>query len=122
MVTVKTKDELASAINDNEIEIVIVNKELGRSVCRIKATGNVAWLVAAGAIGVAITSVLATAGTIGTVVAAPSFVAATASLGGISVATAAVGIGVAGGGIAVLNKLRNYKISEKSDGRVVLKR
>lgn len=122
MAKVRTKDELVKAINNNEFEITITNDELGRSVIRIKAVGAVAWLAAVGAIGVAITSMVSTGGTIGSVVAAPSFAVAATSLGGISVATAAVGIGVAGGGIAVLNKLRDYKIVEKSDGKVILRR
>ena len=122
MAKVQTKDELVKAINNNEFEITITNDELGHSVIRIKAVGAVAWIAAVGAIGVAITSMVSTGGTIGSVVAAPSFAVAATSLGGISVATAAVGIGVAGGGIAVLNKLRDYKIVEKSDGKVILRR
>ena len=122
MAKVQTKDELVKAINNNEFEITITNDELGRSVIRIKAVGAVAWLTAASAIGVAITSMVSTGGTIGSVVAVPSFAVAATSLGGISVATAAISIGVAGGGIAILNKLRDYKIVEKSDGKVILRR
>lgn len=114
MSKVKTEKELAKAVKNNEIEIT-VEGDLAKKVVRIKAVGDVAWLVAAGAIAVAITSVLTAPTTAGisAAVGAPAMAATVATLGGVSVTTAAVAIAVAGGGEACLNKLREYDIVKK---------
>ncbi len=123
MAKVKTKEELAKAVKNNEDEIIIEG-DLKNKVIRIKAVGSVAWGVAAIALGVAITAILTSPGTMGisSALSLPAAAAAIPALGGVSVTTAAIGIAVAGGGIACLNKLREYKIVEKSDDRVVLKK
>lgn len=42
--------------------------------------------------------------------------------GGTSIATAAIGIAVAGGGVSVLNKLREYDIKEQGPEHVILRK
>ena len=123
MANVNTEKELAKAIKNEEMEIIIEG-DLAKKVVRIKAVGNVAWLVAAGAIAVAIAGVLTAPTTAGisAAVGAPAMAATVVTLGGVSVTTAAVAIAVAGGGVACLNKLREYSIVKKSDNKVVLKR
>lgn len=123
MARVSTEKELAKAVKNEEMEIIIEG-DLAKKVVRIKAVGNVAWLVAAGAIAVAITSVLTAPTTAGisAVVGAPAMAATVTTLGGVSVTTAAVAIAVAGGGVACLNKLREYDIEKKNDNKVVLRK
>jgi len=92
-------------------------------VIRIKATGKVCWVVAIGAIGIVVLSILAVPATGGIstikgVIAAP---VAVTILGG-STTIAAVSIAVAAGGIGALNKLRKYKIAERGDDKLILKR
>ena len=87
----------------------------------VKAINNGA--VAIGAIAVAVTAILAIPVTGGTSSIA-SFVAAPAAISvlGGAVATSAISIAVAAGGIGALNKLRDYKIIENDENKVVLKR
>lgn len=106
-----------------EPSTIEVSIEIGKIIIKLKGIGKVAWLVAVGAIGVAVTAVIAAPVTGGT----SSLVAATAapaavSILGVSATTAAISIAVAGGGVAVLNKLRNYEIVEKHATYMVLKR
>lgn len=123
MANVSTEKELAKAVKDEEMEIIIEG-DLAKKVVRIKAVGNVAWLVAAGAIGVAIASVLTAPTTAGisAAVGAPAMAATVVTLGGVPVTTAAVAIAVAGGGVACLNKLREYDIEKKNDNKVILRK
>lgn len=116
--TVSTPKELGEAIKRKDSEIIIKGN-LGDAVITIHAIGPVAWGIAAGAIGVAIAGVVTTAGTGGAgapvgvameSVAAPALVA---SLGGISVSTAAIAIAVAGGGVGALTTMRKYKVVKK---------
>ena len=79
-----------------------------------------AWAVAIGAIAIAVTATLVTGGA-----AAPA--SGIVGIGAVSVlglpaATAAVMIAISAGGVGVLNKLRKYKIIEKTDEKVVLRR
>ena len=92
-------------------------------VLRIKATGKVAWAVAIGAIGVAVIAALATPATGGVSNVADTFVAPVSIgiLGGPAT-LAAVSISIAAGGVGALNKLRKYKIVEKTDNRIVLRK
>ena len=54
--TVTNEKELGKALKDDEDTIVITGK-LGAAVITIQAKGRVAWLVAVGAIGVAVAAV-----------------------------------------------------------------
>ena len=120
--TVTNEKELGKALKDDEDTIVITGK-LGAAVITIKAKGRVAWLVAARAIGVAAAAVLSapiTGGVSGIagIAAAP---AAVGILGGAAT-TSAIAIAVAAGGVSALGKLRKYRVAEKTEGRVVLRR
>lgn len=121
-VSVKDTKGLGSALKNNEDEIIIEGN-LKNKVIRIKATGKVAWIVAIGAIGVVVVAELATLATGGISYVTDAFVApvAVGILGGPTT-LAAVSISIAAGGVGSLNKLRKYKIVEKTDNRVVLKK
>lgn len=123
---VRNAKELAKAIKEN-IDYIEVEGDFGKKVIRIKVTGKIAWAVAIAAIGVAVSAIIITIPTGGT--SAPVTVAglmpAAAVLGGggisgMSVATTAVGIAVAGGGVGILNKLRCYQHKKISDNKVIL--
>jgi hypothetical protein len=106
-----------------DIDTFEVSLKIGETILKIKSVGKVAWAVAIGAIGVAVTGILATPATGGvtsalTAASAPAAV----SILGVSTTTAAVSIAAAGGGIAVLNKLRKYEIVEKHTTYMVVKR
>lgn len=122
---VRTEKELVKAIKE-EKDIIEIEADLGEKVIRIKATGKVAWAVAIGAIGVAVTAtflIVPTGGASAPATGAllPAAVAFGGGIGGISVACAAVSIAVAAGGVGALNTLREYDLTEK-DGMVILKR
>ncbi|HOU00763.1 MAG TPA: hypothetical protein PLE00_08805 [Anaerolineaceae bacterium] len=117
--TINSEKELGNALKD-EKDTIIIEGDLVKKVVRIRATGKVAWAIAAGAIAVAIIIVIRTGGT-GTPGAALIGGAAVGILG-LPAALAAISIGVAAGGVAALNKLRQYKEAERSAGRLVLKR
>ncbi|MGN0167853.1 MAG: hypothetical protein ACI4AB_07415 [Acetatifactor sp.] len=125
----KSEKELAEAIKSNE-DTIYIEGNLKDKVIRIKATGKVAWGVCATGLSAAILLYVATKPTMlvnppaagaeavaGTVVVG----ATTAVLG--NAAVSAVLIGVAAGGIGALTTLRDkYKIIEKSDKYIKLKR
>ena len=122
--TVSTPVELGQAIKHKESEIIITGK-LGDAVIVIQAVGPVSWLIASGAIVVAIAGVAATVGTGGAgapvsavmeAAAAPALIGA---FGSIGVSTTAIGIALAGGGVGTLSTLRKYK-AEKKRGNVYL--
>lgn len=133
MIKCETYKEVAEAIKNKESEIIIEGNA-SKGVFRIKAVGPVAWGVCAAALGVAITSYLATpaatattapVGGVGGAASAVSGVAATtvaaATLG--TATASAIAIGVAAGGIGALTALRDkYKIVEKDDKHIKLKR
>ena len=133
MIKCKTYKEVAEAIKNKESEIIIEG-DASEGVIYIKAVGPVAWGVCATALGVAITSYLATpaataatapVGGVGGAASAVSGVAATtiaaATLG--TATASAIAIGVAAGGIGALTALRDkYKIVEKDDKHIKLKR
>lgn len=123
---VRTEAELGEALKNNE-ESIEIEGDLARKTIKIRATGNVAWAVCIGAIGIATYSVIATVGTGGT--SAPvtattaAFTAATATtvLGG-AVTYSAIAIAVAAGGVGSLNKLRKYKQVSYENSRLILRR
>lgn len=125
----KTERELGEALKSGE-DTIYVEGRLGKAVIVIKATGKIAWAVCAISLTVAILSYMAT---VPTVAINPPAAGAKALLGTISVGAsatvlgnatvAAVLIGVAAGGIGGLTTLRDrYKIAEKNDNYLVLKR
>ena len=109
MNTVRTEKELATQIENNADMIII--------------EGKAAWIVAIGAIGVAVAGILAAPAT-GGVTSSAAFLMAPAAVTtlGLPSATTAILIAVAAGGVGVLNKLRDYDIVEENDKRVKLKR
>ncbi len=127
---VKNAKELGQAIKDGK-DVIELEAYLAKKVIKIKATGNVAWGVAAGALAVAITTSIisittapidvATLGTTSAfkaLVGTSSFATAATTLG--SATSTALSIGIAGGGIGALNKLRNYRIENKNNGKIIL--
>ena len=117
---IRTEKELGKALKNGQDQIEIEG-DLCKKVIKIKATGKVAWIVAAGAIAVAVVAVMATPVTGGASNAAHLIVApaAVATLG-VSVTSSAIAIAVAAGGIGGLNKLRRYSVKKNSDGSITL--
>ena len=118
METVRTESELASAMKNEEPTIEIVG-DLANKTIKLKAIGSVAW-------GIAFVAIVAAVGMAMTGVGAPAAlvsVATATTVLGTGVTTSAIALGVAAGGAAILNSLRDdYKIVEKNSSRVVLKR
>ncbi|HIF9309362.1 TPA: hypothetical protein ACX6RK_001575 [Photobacterium damselae] len=125
MKKVKTEKELADAIENGE-ESIEIEGDLGKKTIRIKATGKVAWVVAVGAIAVAIVGltypVPEPASQV--VVKSSAFMATGGAVGilGMGTATTATLIAIAAGGVGVLDKLRKYKIVDTKNGNVILSR
>ena len=136
MATVKNAMELGKAVdrNDNTIEI---EGDLGKKVFKIKATGKVAWLVAGGAITVAIVAILAGSATVATApatgpVAGVGLVAESVALSaggagavgilGVSTTVTAISIGVGAKSWSAVNKLRNNYDMKKSGNKLILTR
>jgi len=117
--TIKTEKELAKALErgDDTIEI---EGDLRNKTIKIKATGNVAWAIAIGAIAVAVIVVIGSGG-VGAPAAAVSASAAVGILG-LGATTSAISIAVAAGGVGVLSKLRKYQIVSDINGKLVLKK
>ena len=124
--TVNTSSELGKAIDRGENRI-IVKSSLGDAVLVIEAIGPVAWVIAAGAIAVAIAGVVTTVGTGGAgapagaaleCIATPGLIA---TFGSVGTAATAIGIAVAGGGIGTLSTMRKYR-AMRENGNVVLTR
>ena len=119
---VRTEKELADALKE-EKNYIIIEGDLGKKAIKIKATGKIGWAIAIAAIAVAVAATIAAIPTGGTseIVGLGAASGAIAILG-LDVTITAILIGVAAGGVAVLNKLRGYKIVIKDANRVVLKR
>jgi len=116
---IRTEEELADAINNGE-DTIEIEGDLKDKTLKIKATGKVAWVIAIGAIGIAVTILITTGGT-GAPVSGIIGVGAVTVLG-LPAAISAVAIAVAAGGVGVLNKLRSYKIIENDENKLVLKK
>ena len=122
MTRVRTEEELGEALRSNA-ESIEIEGDLSRKVIRIRATGDVAWLVASVAIAIAALAVIAAIPTGGTSAAlglgfAP---AAVGVLGGATTITA-IGVAVAAGGVAALNKLRDYREVSRDSSSIRLVR
>ena len=125
-----TEKELAEAIKNEENEIVIEG-DLSNKVIRIKATGAVAWGACVVGIGAVVALTIATVGSggtatpitlpiLGTTLLTTAPIAVTTM--GLPAAVSAVGIAVAGGGVGILNQLRDYKMVRISKNKVILYR
>ncbi|MBD5504747.1 MAG: hypothetical protein HDR09_13710 [Lachnospiraceae bacterium] len=132
MATVKNAMELGKAIDRNDNTIEIDGKFAGQ-IIKIKATGNVAWLVAGGAITVAIVAILAMSPTVATgPIAGAGLVAESVALGaggagavgilGVSTTVTAISIGVGAKSRSAVNKLRNNYDMKKSGNKLILTR
>ena len=124
----RTAKEFAEAVKDNE-EYITIEGDLKNGVLRIKATGKIAWGVCAGSLAIAITLCIAA----GPAMVVPPAGGQALVGGGAAAALAAstlgqavvpaIAIGVCAGGVGVLNTLRDkYKIIEKNDKYITLKR
>ena len=130
---VTTSKELGQAIKQ-EVDTIEIHGNLAEKTFRIKATGKVAWGIAAGAIATAVVLAIHTpAATVATAPAggaggAISFTGSALSTGAAGVilgpaAITAVAVAVAAGGIGVLTKLRlNYKVVSKEKNKLILKK
>lgn len=130
-----TIEEIIKALNGKE-DCIIIEGDKANDVYRIIATGNVAWAIAIGAIGLSAALIFITVGsggaaapvTVPVEVASKMFIApaAIATIGWSATSTA-IAICFAAGGVAagkaILNAVRNnYKIAEKvedKDGKVI---
>lgn len=122
---IDNEKDLGDALKNGQDSIEIEG-DLGKKVLKIKATGKVAWGIAAGAIGVAVIAVMYPVPEPTTQVASKAFAftaggSAVAILGAGTAATA-ISIAVAAGGVAGLNKLRAYKVISSDNDRVVLRK
>lgn len=130
---VTNPQELGKVVT-KEPDQIIVEGDLANNVYKIKATGKVAWVIAFGAVAVAVIAVLtlpagAAAGPAGLiadgVIAGVATTTAAASIGvlGLSATTAAIGIGVGARSADVLRIIRDkYIVSSKSATRLVLRK
>ncbi len=119
---VDTEQDLGKALKD-DADTIEINGDLRKKVLRIKATGKVAWVVAIGAIAIAITAIMVSPASGGAssaagVIAAPAAIAAL----GAPVAYSAIVIAIAAGGVGSLNKLRKYKVVSQNENSLVLKK
>lgn len=116
---ISNEQELGNALKSDQ-DTIVIEGDLKKKVIIIRGKGKVAWAIAFGAIGIAVTIIISSGGsltpagiTIGT--------GAIAVLG-YSTAVAAVAIAVAAGGTSALNKLRNYREVSRTANNIVLKR
>lgn len=132
MKTVTTAADLGKAIKNGENEIAIEG-DLAQKVIRIKATGNVAWAIALGAVTIGIAAVLASPGVVtgpagivveGTLVTlATTTCAAAVAIWGVKTTVAAISIGVGGQNVKALRKLKdNYEITQKGSSKVIIRK
>jgi len=120
---VKDEKELGEALKKEALEIEIEkNSKTGKTVIKIKAVGHVAWGVCAAAFTIAVTAVILAL----TSPPPQDYGGSSADYGiaegiplGVIIAVIAIAIGVIGGGIALLNKFRKYKMKER-DGKIIL--
>lgn len=117
---IEKKEDLAKAIKEEQ-EYIEIKGDLKKKVIIIKSKGKVAWLVASGAIAVAVISIICTGGT--ATPAATAFMAPVAvSILGIKTAVFALSLAIISGGVGILNKLRKYEIVENNNNRLILKK
>lgn len=117
---ISNEKELATAIENNQ-DYIEIKGDLARKTIKIKAVGPIVWGVCLGAIAIAVVAILAAPATGGTSAALSAFAApaAVATLGASATATA-ISLAVATGGVAVLNKLRDYDMEKISEDKIRL--
>ncbi|ENC6423215.1 hypothetical protein [Aeromonas veronii] len=122
---INNEKDLGKALNEDQ-DTIEIEGSLRDKVIKIKATGKVAWVIAIGAIGVAVVAILYPVPEPATQASAKGIAALTggAAVGilGAGTAMSAIAISVASGGVAALNKLRSYKIISNSGDKLVLKK
>ncbi|MCG4253707.1 hypothetical protein K6W37_07315 [Acetobacter senegalensis] len=107
-----------------------IEGDFAKKIIRLKATGNVAWPIAFGAIGLAVAAlIVATPATVATGgLAAPvegvsvAMLAAPAvAIIGLDVVVMSVGLAITAGGVGILSRLRSdYKVVEQTPTHVML--
>lgn len=122
---INNEKDLAKALKDDQ-DTIEIEGDLCKKVFKIKATGNVAWVIAFGGIAIAVIAFLypvpepvTQAGTKGLGVLSGGVAV---SILGAGTAITAISIAVAAGGVSVLNKLRGYKIVSNSGDKIVLQK
>ena len=134
---VNNEKQLGAAVNSKE-DTIEIEGDIVKKVIKIKATGKVAWGVCIGAIVIGMTATLMMpipepAEPIEGIVAVTSYGVAGVILGSAAITAGTIGIagalaaGAKGKSIIpkakeILQALRDYKIADKSDNRLVLKR
>lgn len=121
---VNNEEELGIALKNN-IDYIEVEYDLKNQVLKIKSIGDVVWMICIAAMTVAVVSIITTAATAGTTAPVNAFIATPALAGAVTVlgvptTVSAVSIAVAGGGVASLNKLRDYEVKTISDDKIQL--
>ena len=131
-VKVTTEEELGEAVKNNVESIEITGDLVGKTL-KIKATGKVAWAVALGSLGVAVTCLILRAKGSDVVenTQTGKAITFTGAAGGTAVAAtilgkaafAAASIAAAAGGVGALTSLRDkYKIIERAENKLILQR
>lgn len=114
--------ELRQALQDGTDSIEIEGN-LKDKVVRIKASGKVAWVIALGAIAVAV--IVALPHTLANISNANKVLVETPTSAphlGLGVVWSLVGIAVVATTFAMLNKFRGYKLEKVSDTRIILRK
>lgn len=114
--------ELRQALQDGTDSIEIEGN-LKDKVLRIKASGKVAWVIALGAIAVAV--IVALPHTLANISNANKVLVETPTSApylGLGVVWSLVGIAVVATTLAMLNKFRGYKLEKVSDTRIILRK
>ena len=119
---IRTEEELGEALKQG-VDTIEIEGDLANKTIRIRATGSVAWIIAVGAIGVAVYALLAAPATAGSSALISGF-GASAAVGvlGASVTTAAISIAVAAGGVGALTSLRSYKEVSRTNNSLILRK
>lgn len=112
---VSNEEELGNALKDDQ-DTIEIEGDLKKKVIRIKATGKVAWVIALGVVAVGIYALKSKKP------AAPIVATGAVAILGYRATVAAISIAVAGGGVTVLTKLRNYNLTENGDVVILTKK
>lgn len=110
--------ELGKALQDG-IDSIEIEGNLKDKVLRIKASGKVAWVIALGAIAIAVIVALSNIGEANKVLMESPDSAPHLWLGGVWIL---VGIAVVAIIVAMLNKFRGYKLEKVSNTRIILRK
>ena len=127
MAKVRTEAELGEALKNKE-DVIEIEGDLANKTFKIRAVGSVAWVIAIGAISIAVYGAIATVGTGGAsapVTATAAFgvaPVAVAAMGGSAVTYTAISVAIAAGGVGALTALRRYKQISRSPNKLILKR